>query len=76
MPNANSTLNSVQLFGTWRYSKNIAFRANYWYQKLSTSDWAYDNAQPWTSNNVLLTGQQAPNYSANVFGISIAYTNW
>jgi MtrB/PioB family decaheme-associated outer membrane protein len=76
VPNAESTLNSIQLFGTWRYTKNVAFRANYWYQKLSTSDWAYDNAAPWSSNNVLLTGQQAPNYTANVFGVSVSYTGW
>jgi hypothetical protein len=76
VPNAGSTLNSFQLFGTWRYSKNVAIRANYWYQRLKTDDWAYDNSAAWSSNNVLLTGQQAPNYNANVFGISIAYTGW
>jgi hypothetical protein len=51
-------------------------RANYWFQKLRTNDWAYDNANPTSSTNMLLTGQQSPNYTANVFCISIAYTGW
>jgi hypothetical protein len=76
IPNAKSTLNSLQLFGKWQYSKNIVLRANYWFQKLRTNDWAYDNANAVSSNNVLLTGQQSPNYTANVFGLSIAYTGW
>jgi MtrB/PioB family decaheme-associated outer membrane protein len=76
VPDATSKLNSLQIFGKWRYSKNIAFRANYWYERFSSYDWAYENAAAWTSNNVLLTGQQSPEYSAHVIGFSVAYENW
>jgi MtrB/PioB family decaheme-associated outer membrane protein len=76
IPDARNRLNSLQLFGRWQYSKNLAFRANYWYQRYSSTDWAFDNATPVSSNNVLLTGQPSPSYTANVFGISVAYTNW
>ena len=76
IPNAKTTLNSLQIFGKWQYSKNIMLRANYWYQRYRTSDWAYDNATPVSSNNVLLTGQSSPNYTANVVGFSVSYTGW
>jgi hypothetical protein len=67
---------SLQLFGRWQYSRNLLFRANYWYQRYRSTDWAFDNATPWSSNNVLLTGQPNASYTAHVFGISVAYTNW
>jgi MtrB/PioB family decaheme-associated outer membrane protein len=76
IPDAKNTLNSLQIFGRWQYSKNLLFRANYWYQHFSARNWAYDNATPTSSNNVLLTGQSSGSYNANVFGISVAYTNW
>jgi hypothetical protein len=76
IPDAKNTLNSLQIFGRWQYSKNLLFRANYWYQHLRADNWAYDNATPTSSNNVLLTGQSSGSYTANVFGISVAYTNW
>ena len=76
IPNAKTTLNSLQIFGKWQYSKTIVLRANYWYQRYRTSDWAYDNATPVSSNNVLLTGQSSPNYTANVVGFSVSYTGW
>lgn len=76
IPDANSTMNSFQLFGKWQYSKNVLLRANYWFQRFSSNDWAYANATPVSSNNVLLTGQSPADYTANVFGISIAYTGW
>ncbi len=76
VPDVNYKLTTFQIFGKWRYSKNIAFRANYWYERLRSDDWAYDNAAPWSSNNVLLTGQQSQEYSAHVIGFSVAYENW
>jgi len=76
LPDVKNTLNSLQLFGKWQYSKNVLFRANYWYQHYRSRDWAFDNATPTSSNNVLLTGQPSPNYTAHVFGVSVAYTNW
>ena len=76
IPDVKNTLNSLQLFGRWQYSRNVLFRANYWYQHYRSQDWAYDNATATSSNNVLLTGQPSANYTAHVFGVSVAYTNW
>jgi predicted porin len=76
VPDTKTRLNSIQLYAKYQYSKNLLFRFNYWYQDLKTNDWAYDNATMTSSNNVLLTGHQSPRYSANVFGLSVAYTGW
>jgi MtrB/PioB family decaheme-associated outer membrane protein len=76
IPDVKNKLHSLQVFGRWQYSRNILFRANYWYQRYKSQDWAFDNATPTSSNNVLLTGQPAPNYTAHVFGISVVYMNW
>ncbi len=75
-PDAKSELNTFQIFGKYRYSKNILVRANYWYEKLDWSDWAYDNATATSAQRVILTGQGTPDYDNHVFGISVAYENW
>lgn len=76
VPDLETTLNSFQLFGRYRVNKNVLLRFNYAYEKYRTSDWAYDNANATSSNNVLLTGHQSPRYDANVFGVTIAYVGW
>jgi MtrB/PioB family decaheme-associated outer membrane protein len=76
VPDARALMTSFQLFGKYQLSKNVLLRGNYWYQRLGTNDWAFDNASATSSNNVLLTGQQSPNYNANVFFVSVAYTGW
>ncbi|MCL4802001.1 MAG: MtrB/PioB family decaheme-associated outer membrane protein [Burkholderiales bacterium] len=76
VPDTEAKLHTFQLFAKYRYSKNIALRFNYWFEKYRSSDWAFDNATPTSSNNVILTGHQSPRYDAHIFGISIAYTNW
>jgi MtrB/PioB family decaheme-associated outer membrane protein len=76
VPDTTYSSNQFQLFAKYQYSKNLLFRFNYWYQNLRSSDWAYNYLTPTSSNNVLLTGQQSPNYHENVFGFSVAYTGW
>lgn len=76
VPDTRAKLHTFQLFAKYRYSKNIALRFNYWYEKYRSNDWAFDGATPTSSNNVILTGHQSPQYDAHIFGVSIAYTNW
>jgi MtrB/PioB family decaheme-associated outer membrane protein len=76
VPTNSAKGQSFQLYAKYQATKNLLFRFNYWYQRLQSNDWAYDFATPTSSNNVLLTGHQAPNYRENVFGVSVAYTNW
>jgi predicted porin len=76
VPDASATLDSFQLFGKYYVNKNVLLRFNYAYERYRTSDWGFDNANPASSNNVVLTGHQSPRYDVNVFGVSVAYTGW
>ena len=76
VPDLRTKLDSFQLFGKYAVNKNVLVRLNYAYERYRTSDWAFDNANPASSNNVVLTGHQSPQYDVNVFGISVAYTGW
>jgi MtrB/PioB family decaheme-associated outer membrane protein len=76
VPDTKTEFHTLQLFAKYRYAKNMAVRFNYWYERLRSSDWAFDNATPTSSNNVILTGHQSPNYQNHVIGVSLVYTNW
>jgi hypothetical protein len=76
LPASTYNLQSLQLFGKYQFSKNIVFRANWWYQKLDAKDYVYDNVNAWSSDRTVFAGQTTPNYSTNVFGLSVAYTGF
>ena len=76
VPDLRSKMHTLQVFAKWKYSKQLTWRLNYWYEQLATADWAYDNATPTSSNNVLLTGQNAPRYRNHVIGVSAAIHSW
>ena len=76
VPDLKSKVNTFQLYAKWKYSKNLTWRFNIRHEKFRSADWAYDNAQPFTSSNVLLTGQVSPNYRATVIGVSVAIQDW
>ena len=75
IPDVTMRSNYVQLYGKYQYSKSLLFRLNYLYQNLYSTDWAFPE-NPFATNSVLLTGHQSPTYHNNVFGFSVAYTNW
>ncbi|HTO48727.1 MAG TPA: MtrB/PioB family outer membrane beta-barrel protein, partial [Burkholderiales bacterium] len=75
IPDVTMSSNYFQLYGKYQYSKSLLFRMNYLYQNLNSSDWAFPG-NPFATNSVLLTGHQSPTYHNNVFGFSVAYTNW
>ena len=74
VPDTVARLQSWQAFGRWKFNDAFSLRVNYWYETLEQKDWAYDNATPTSSNNVILNGQATPNYSNNVVAVSLAWT--
>lgn len=76
LPDVDAQLHSLQVFGKWQVSKHLLLRGNYWFQRLRSDNWSYDNATAVSSNGVLLTGQASPRYEAHVFGLSLSYTGW
>lgn len=75
VPETTNRLHTFQLFAKWRYSKAVTWRFNYWYEELQSADWAFDNLTPVSSQQVLLTGQQAPRYRNHILGVSVAVEN-
>lgn len=68
---------SIQLWAGWRFNKDVTFKANYWWQKLDSTNWSTSYVQPWTVGGTLwLAGTQAPNYNTNVFALSVNIRTW
>lgn len=76
VPDTKSTRNSVQLYGGYRLTPQLALRANYWFEKLNSNDWAWDGVSAWSAQNVVLTGQTAPNYRNNLVMVFLQYSGF
>lgn len=71
LPDNDYKQQSVQLWAGWKFNKDVTLRANYWWQKMDSVDWASNYVQPWSVGSSLwLSGQQSPNYTVNVFAVS------
>lgn len=76
VPDVDNRLQQVQLYGGWQMNRRIKLRANAVYQAFRSNDWYYNNASPWESQTVLLTGQDPGSYHNVIVGISAAITLW
>ena len=72
-PDLKTKLNSFQIYGRYRYSRDIHFRVSYLYEKYDSSDWAFDDVGVNSVPNVLLVGEEALNYKDNIFAASVVY---
>jgi MtrB/PioB family decaheme-associated outer membrane protein len=72
-PTATTTVQSVKLNATYKYSEKISFNGGYWYEHYHSSDWRYDGVMPTTVSNFLSVGEESPNYNVNVFSASVRY---
>jgi MtrB/PioB family decaheme-associated outer membrane protein len=78
IPGANLptvTTNTIELKLTGQYAiDNVsAVRLLYWFQRLKSTDYAFDGMQFGTITSVIPTNEQAPNYKVNVVGVSYIY---
>jgi MtrB/PioB family decaheme-associated outer membrane protein len=73
MPESVYKLSEFQLYAKYDITKELTIRANYWYQQQRSDDWAYDGYAPYFNNVMYLDSHQSPNYTNNVFGLSVAY---
>jgi hypothetical protein len=63
----------LKLTGQYAIDSKSAVRLLYWFQRLRSSDYAYDGMQFGTITSVIPTNEQASNYNVNVVGISYVY---
>jgi hypothetical protein len=72
-PKLKTALTSLKLWTEYRYRSNLAFKISYWYQDYSADNWAVDNLQEDSINNLLLLGEDTQDYDVHVVGVSFAY---
>lgn len=76
LPDAETTVHTVQLYAKWNYNRKTTIRLNYLYETLRSTNWAYDGLTPTSATGVLLTGQTSPKYENHVIGVSVAMHSW
>jgi len=70
-PNLSSRLQSLGLFADYQWRNETKIKFSYRYEKYSEDDWSLDGVGPSTIPEVLLLGQNSPNYDQHVVGISV-----
>ena len=70
-PNLSSRLQSLGLFADYQWRNETKIKFSYRYEKYSEDDWSLDGVGPATIPEVLLLGQNSPNYDQHVVGISV-----
>ena len=70
LPDNKTSLTGLQLFAKYQLKKNSWAKLSFLHQKYEESDWAWDNVRPTEMANVISTGQQPPDYSVTVVGLS------
>lgn len=76
LPDAETTIHTVQLYAKWNLNRKATLRVNYLYEALESSNWAYDGITPTANGSVLMTGQLSPKYENHVIGVSVAWNGW
>ena len=61
-------MHSLRLYADYKLEKNTTLKFSYRYEKY---DWSLDGVYPDTIPEVLLLGEEAPDYNQHVFGVSL-----
>jgi len=80
-PDLLSLQHNVSVHADYRFTDTFSMRVGYLFQYLNTNDWAYDGLGPTSltcsgTACVIGTGQEPPQYTANVVSWSLVYTFW
>lgn len=73
LQDVTTDLYNLSITGEYKVKDNIKARLGYMYERYITRDFGLDMVDPDTLSNVILLGQQSPDYLAHVFGISLVY---
>jgi hypothetical protein len=64
----------VSLRARWQWRPQLAFNAGYRFEKYDSTDWALDGLEANQLANVILFGEDSPDYRVHVVGFSVVYT--
>lgn len=73
LPSTVSELNSVDISGTYKFRSNWSMRMDLWYERFHSTDWAVDGITENTLANVILLGEDSPDYHVYVVSLSLIY---
>lgn len=73
LPDVDTDWLNLSLTGDYKIKENMTARFRYMYEHMSTDDFTLDDVNPLTVTNMLLLGNQSPQYNAHLFGISLIY---
>jgi hypothetical protein len=73
-----TSLNSLQFWTQYQYSKSITYKFSYWYERYSMEDWAVDgtinNYYPLENDTIeqfLFLGEDRLDYDQHVIGLAV-----
>jgi MtrB/PioB family decaheme-associated outer membrane protein len=72
-PRVKTALDRVKLQATYRLHDNLSLIGSFWHERYSSDDWHLDGVFPATVPNLLVFGEQAPNYSVNVLRVAVRF---
>lgn len=73
LPDVKSTLHTLGVNAEYHVREDASFKLGYWFQSLSTDDFALDGVGVDTVDQVLGFGQGSANYTAHVVALSFNY---
>lgn len=73
LPRNQTRLDSLNIHASYKLKENLSLRANYWYERFRSSDWALDGIAPNTLANVILLGEDSPDYGVQFVSLSMVY---
>ncbi len=75
-PDTESLLRSFKLWASYDYNKQLTYKLGYRLEKFSADNWAIDGLQPYDPSNaanILLLGNESPDYNVYVITASVSY---
>ena len=73
LPQLDSTRHRLGLRLDYQLRKQLLLRMSYLFERLDTEDFALDGVEPNSVPQLITLGNQSPSYTANVFGLALAY---
>ncbi|MEX0962924.1 MAG: MtrB/PioB family decaheme-associated outer membrane protein [Pseudohongiellaceae bacterium] len=71
LPDLNTEITSISLSSKYQLQPGRALSVGYTYGRFKSDDWALDGAGVNTLSNILLLGNQSPEYSAHIVQVSL-----
>jgi MtrB/PioB family decaheme-associated outer membrane protein len=73
LPPTAARLHRLQLDGRWRLREALDLRLALEHERFASRDWAYDGLGPSGLANVILLGENSPDYRASAVSLSLLY---